>query len=205
MALVKTQTIKTEITANAEVTKKLESACTAMSSVLQYCKEAAKHAVSAHKGKLSKVPFDQAIKTIRECYREALGDKGDHNVLANFTDACTVLLAAETPISIEVKKGGDTEEVHMKAADAIDLSKHAMKAAAKEVREIKGGARERAGRKAKAEAPSKPVAVAMTAKQAATNNARIVAGFIEKGGDDFIAALKAELAKAGYNLTKKRK
>ena len=205
MAIVKTQTIKTEITANAEVTKKLESACTAMSSVLQYCKEAAKHAVSAHKGKLEKVPFDQAIKTIRECYREALGEKGDHNVLANFTDACTLLLADATPISIEVKKGGDTEEVHLKASEAIDLSKHAMKAAAKEVREIKGGARQSVGRKAKAEAPSKPVAVALTGKQAAQNNARIVAGFIEKGGDEFITALKAELAKAGYNLTKKRK
>jgi hypothetical protein len=205
MALVKTQTIKTEITANAEVTKKLESACTAMSSVLQYCKEAAKHAVSAHKGKLSKVPFDQAIKTIRECYRAALGDKGDHNVLANFTDACTVLLAEETPISIEVKKGGDTEEVHMKAADAINQSKHAMKAAAKQVREIKGGARDRAGRKAKAEAPSKPVAIALTAKQKAANQIRTIKPVLLDGDALFFTALKIELAALGYNLTKKRK
>jgi len=205
MALIKTQTIKTEITANAEVTKKLQNAVVAAGTMLQFCKEAARGAVKAHGEKLSKVPFDQAVKTIRECYREALGDKSDANVLSNFTDSVTLLLADQTPISIEVKKSGDTEELHMKAADALNQSKHTMKAAAKQVREIKGGARQGgAGRKAH-QKPSVPVAIALTPAQKTAHQIRVVKAVLADADDAFFAALKTELAELGYNLTKKRK
>ena len=205
MATIKTQTVKTEIVANGEVTKILLKAVQAANTMLASCKAAARSAVDAHGEKLKTVPFDQAVKTIRECYRTELGDKSDHNVLANFTDAVTVLLAADMPVTIEKKEKGETVDVHMTAADAINESKHNMKQAAKIVREAKGGARQSVGRKPSAPSPSKPVAVAMTATQAAESSARTISAILTKATPAQMKIIKAELAKAGYTLTKKAK
>lgn len=205
MATIKTQTVKTEIVANGEVTKILLKAVQAANTMLASCKAAARSAVDAHGEKLKTVPFDQAVKTIRECYRTELGEKSDHNVLANFTDAVTVLLAADMPVTIEKREKGETIDVHMTAADAINESKHNMKQAAKIVREAKGGARQSVGRKPSAPSPSKPVAVALTATQAAESSARHISAILTKATPAQMKIIKAELAKVGYTLTKKAK
>ena len=108
------------------------------------------------------------------------------------------MAADQTPVTVMVKN----VEVHTTAGEALDLPKHVMKDAAKQVRESIGTGRATAKR-----APKLPVAKAPVAKAPAATPVdqmmRIIASNLEAGEVAFIAKLKATLAANGYLLKKK--
>ena len=118
------------IVALPEVVALIKSAVKASSSMLAKCKLAAKEAG----GQLdTALPLRERIDAVVLAYSVAIS--GEANVRANFKDALTLVACAQAPVTFENRKG---EEVHTTAADAIDLSRHDMKLAAKAVRADNG-------------------------------------------------------------------
>jgi hypothetical protein len=187
-------TVKTAIPTKAlepieAVSVSLKAACKASGSMLQACKEAAKAAARQLDANL---PLIERINKVVLCYKDVIG--GDNNVRANFKDGLTLLACAQTPVSIEVRG----VEVHTTAEKALDMPKHAMKAAAQAVRAENGIGRTTAAKRK----PQTPVAKAPTATPV-DQMMRIIASNFEAENDAFIAKLKATLAANGYLLTKK--
>lgn len=186
-------TVKTAIPTKAlepieAVSASLKAACKASGSMLQSCKEAAKAAARQLDANL---PLLERINKVMLCYKDVIG--GDNNVRANFKDGLTLLACAQAPVSIEVRG----VEVHTTAEKALDLPKHAMKAAAQAVRAENGIGRATQKRKPKTPVAKAPVVTPVD------NIMRIIASNIEAGEEAFIAKLKATLAASGYSLTKK--
>ena len=119
----------------------------AAASMLQCCKEAA--SVAANQLNPA-TPMGQRIADVVSLY-SADFTKAGHNVRALFVDALTLLASAQTPVTVSaVGKDGKKEEVHTTAAAAAAMPKHAMRDAAKQVREAHGiGRKTGGGRKAK--------------------------------------------------------
>jgi len=185
-------TVKTAIPTKAlepieAVSVSLKAACKASGSMLQACKEAAKAAARQLDANL---PLIERINKVVLCYKDVIG--GDNNVRANFKDGLTLLACAQTPVSIEVRG----VEVHTTAEKALDMPKHAMKAAAQAVRAENGIGRTTAAKR-KPVQPSAPVVTPVDQMM------RIIASNFEAENDAFIAKLKATLAANGYLLTKK--
>lgn len=135
----------------------ISAAVTAQGTVLAACKEAAKQA---------SVQFDKShgikekIENIMDLYKDELA--ADHNVRALFKDALTLFAAADTPVSVEVKRRGeDAEELHTTAQDAVSLPKHQMREAAKQVREANGMARATGGGRKPKQPESAPKQVSL--------------------------------------------
>lgn len=130
----------------------------AAASMLACCKEAA--AVAAAQLNPAQ-PMGERIDAVCALYADDFKTAG-HNVRALFKDALTLHAAAQTPVTVDiVGKDGKKVEAHVTAADAVAMPKHAMRDAAKQVREAHGLARKSGGgRKAKAE---NAAAVAVTA------------------------------------------
>ena len=124
----------------------------AAASMLQCCKEAA--AVAAAQLNPAQ-PMGERIDSVCALYADDFKTAG-HNVRALFKDALTLLAAAQTPVTVDtVGKDGKKVETHTTAAAAVAMPKHAMRDAAKQVREAHGLARKSGGgRKAAAPAPS---------------------------------------------------
>ena len=200
MAIVKTAVVKTEVKALTNVIAALTKAKQASASVLSACKEAA---LGAEKQLNPNLPIRDRIEVVMIAYRETIGD--DINVRSNFKDALTLLACAQAPVSITVKG----EEVHTTGRDALDLPKHAMKAAAKAVRDDNGlGRREGAGRKPnapKVEVTASNPPAALTTKTVDARKVVIATVVRDLENVEFLTMLKAALADAGYTITKKRK
>jgi hypothetical protein len=188
MAIIKTVAPTKTLAPIEAVSVSLKAACKASGSMLQACKEAAKAAARQLDANL---PLSERINKVMLCYKDVIG--GDNNVRANFKDGLTLLACAQAPVTIEVKG----EEVHTTAEKALDLPKHAMKAAAKAVRDDNG-----IGRATQKREPKTPVAKAPAATPV-DQMMRIIASNIEAGEVAFIAKLKATLAANGYLLKKK--
>ena len=124
----------------------------AAASMLQCCKEAA--AVAAAQLNPAQ-PMGERIDSVCALYSDDFKTAG-HNVRALFKDALTLLAAAQTPVTVDtVGKDGKKVETHTTAAAAVSMPKHAMRDAAKQVREAHGLARKSGGgRKAAAPAPA---------------------------------------------------
>ena len=185
-------TVKTAIPSKAlepieAVSASLKAACKASGSMLQACKEAAKAAARQLDANL---PLVERINKVMLCYKDVIG--GDNNVRANFKDGLTLLACAQAPVSIEVRG----VEVHTTAEKALDLPKHAMKAAAQAVRADNGIGRMTTAKRQPVQ-PSAPVVTPVDQMM------RIIASNIEAGEEAFIAKLKATLAANGYLLKKK--
>jgi hypothetical protein len=106
-----------------------------------------KHSVAAAKLAAQNPPegaLPEVIAAIMGEYAPELADAG-HNVKAIFKDALTLALSPTTAISLESKKDGQVVEIHTTADKAVDMSKHAMREAAKQVREENGMARKAGG------------------------------------------------------------
>ena len=193
MAIINTVAPTKALTPIKAVSDSLTTACNATRTMLQACKEAAKMAARQLDTNL---PIDQRIQKVMLCYKDVIG--GDNNVRSNFKDGLTLLAADQTPVTVMVKN----VEVHTTAGEALDLPKHVMKDAAKQVRESIGTGRATAKR-----APKLPVAKAPVAKAPAATPVdqmmRIIASNLEAGEVAFIAKLKATLAANGYLLKKK--
>jgi hypothetical protein len=69
----------------------------------------------------------------------------DHNVKAIFKDCLLLCLAPDTTISLEGKVDGKKVDVQTTAKSAVDMSKHNLKEAAKQVREANDMARATGG------------------------------------------------------------
>lgn len=130
----------------------------AAASMLQCCKESA--AIAAKQLNPAQ-PMGERIDAVCALYVDDFKAAG-HNVKALFKDALTLHAAAQTPVTVDtIGKDGKKVEAHVTAADAVKMPKHAMRDAAKQVREAHGLARKAgAGRKPAA----KPANTAVTAE-----------------------------------------
>lgn len=199
MPIEKTAVPQTTIKPIAEVVQHITKARKASATMLASCKAAAKAAARQLDVKL---PLKSRIDVVVLCYAEQID--GDANVRSNFRDALTLLACAESPVSIEVRG----EEIQTTAAEAVDMPKHAMKAAAKAVRDDNGmGRREGAGRKAKSEQAEQASRLSPAKLDTSTDQRGAVINTVVQGLDDaaFFAEFKAKLAEAGFNITRKRK
>jgi hypothetical protein len=123
----------------------------AAASMLQLCKEAGK-AASAQLNPAT--PIGQRIADVVALYADDFKTAG-HNVKALFVDALTLHAAAQTPVTVKTIVNGKAQDMHLTAGAAAGLPKHAMRDAAKQVREAIGTARK--------VSPKKPAAAKMPA------------------------------------------
>jgi hypothetical protein len=122
----------------------------AAASMLQLCKEAGK-AASAQLNPAT--PIGQRIADVVALYADDFKTAG-HNVKALFVDALTLHAAAQTPVTVTAIVDGKKADVHVTAADAAQMPKHAMRDAAKQVREAIGTARKVSPKKPAAKMPA---------------------------------------------------
>ena len=131
----------------------------AAASMLELCKQAGK-AASAQLNPAT--PIGQRIADVVALYADDFKTAG-HNVKALFVDALTLHAASQTPVTVSAIVDGKKADVHVTAADAAQMPKHAMRDAAKQVREAIGTARKVSAKKpAAAKMPSAPPAPDMT-------------------------------------------
>ena len=119
--------------AGALILKAGEAAAT----MLQSCKEAA--AIAAAQLNPA-TPVGQRIADVVALYSADFTAAG-HNVRALFVDALTLKAAAQTPVTVKAMVNGKVADVHTTAGEAAAMPKHAMRDAAKQVREAIGTAR----------------------------------------------------------------
>jgi hypothetical protein len=135
----------------------------AAASMLQLCKEAGKAAAAQLN---PATPIGQRIADVVALYADDFKTAG-HNVKALFVDALTLHAAAQTPVTVSAMVDGKKADVHVTAAEAAAMPKHAMREAAKQVREAIGTARKVSAKKpAAAKMPSAPPAPDMTVTMA---------------------------------------
>jgi len=124
-----------------EVTTLILDAGKAASTMLSCCKDAAKLAAKQLDATLAMAP---RIAQVTALYAEEFKTAG-HNVKSLFVDALTLHAAEQCPISIEtIGTDGKKVETQTTAGKAVELPKHAMREAAKQVREVHGMGRKRA-------------------------------------------------------------
>jgi hypothetical protein len=137
-----TNSVAVAVARNETVVVAIDKANAAMKSVLSYTRSAAKAAAEPVLAMSGSLP-DRVAATLL-AYAEDLA-KVDHNIKAIFTDCLWLLLAPATAISIEGEVDGKKADVQTTAEKAVDMSKHKMRAAAKQVREAAGVSRESGG------------------------------------------------------------
>jgi hypothetical protein len=131
----------------------------AAASMLTLCKEAGK-AASAQLNPAT--PMGQRIADVVALYAADFTAAG-HNVKALFVDALTLHAAAQTPVTVSAIVAGKKVDVHVTAGEAAAMPKHAMRDAAKQVRESIGTARKTTTKtKPVAKMPAAPAAPDMT-------------------------------------------
>ena len=126
----------------------------AAASMLTLCKEAGKAAAAQLN---PATPIGQRINDVVALYNADFVAAG-HNVKSLFVDALTLHAAAQTPVTVSAIVDGKKADIHVTAAEAAQMPKHAMRDAAKQVREAIGTAR-----KPRATATKKPAAAKLPA------------------------------------------
>jgi hypothetical protein len=131
----------------------------AAGTMLALCKEAGKAAAAQLN---PATPIGQRIADVVSLYSADFATAG-HNVKALFVDALTLHAAAQTPVTVKAMVNGKSADVHVTAGEAAAMPKHAMRDAAKQVRESIGTARKTTTRtKPAAKMPVAPPAPDMT-------------------------------------------
>lgn len=138
--------------AGALILKAGEAAAT----MLQSCKEAAQLAAAQLN---PATPIGQRIADVVALYSADFTAAG-HNVRALFVDALTLQAAAQTPVTVSAMVNGKKADVHITAGEAAAMPKHAMREAAKQVRESIGTARKTSTKTKTKTAPKMPAAPA---------------------------------------------
>ena len=181
---------------NAEAGALILKAGKAAASMLQCCKESA--AIAAKQLNPAQ-PMGERIDAVCALYADDFKAAG-HNVRALFKDALTLLAAAQCPVTVSViGKDGKKVDECTTAAAAVTMPKHAMRDAAKQVREAHGLARKAgAGRKPAA----KPANTAVTAE-----GVEAFAAWLDNLEEFFTDAvyrprIEARLIEIGFVLTK---
>ena len=137
--------------ADPVVQKAIKAAGAAGNTMLAQCKVAAQAAVKQVNPELG---FRERVGSIMTMYAEDF-TKAGHNVRSIFGDCLVLLLAPTVAITVDKIVKGEKREHHCEAAEALALPKHALRDAAKQVREEKGIGRKTA--KATVKSPSKVV------------------------------------------------
>jgi len=130
----------------------------AAASMLELCKQAGKAAAAQLN---PATPIGQRIADVVALYADDFKTAG-HNVKALFVDALTLHAAAQTPVTVSAIVDGKKADVHVTAEAAAAMPKHAMREAAKQVREAIGTARKVSAKKPAAKMPAAPAAPDMT-------------------------------------------
>lgn len=139
-------------TRDAAVGTLINEAGQAAASMLAKCKEAAGQAA---KQLDTAKPLPERIASVVSLYAADFTAAG-HNVKALFVDALTLHAAAQTPVMVNtIGKDGKKVDTPVTAAQAVEMSKHNMRDAAKQVREAHNmGRKAGGGRKAKPTPPA---------------------------------------------------
>jgi len=129
----------------------------AAQSMLTKCKEAAqKAAAQLDPAK----PMAERIGAVVSLYAADFTAAG-HNVKSLFVDALTLHAAAQCPVMVNtIGKDGKKVDTPTTAAEAVNMPKHAMKDAAKQVREVHGIGRKTGGGRKTTAAKTTPAAPA---------------------------------------------
>lgn len=135
-------------TRDAAVGTLINKAGQAAASMYTLCREAAQ---AAAKQLNPAKPLQERLAEVISLYAADFTAAG-HNVKAVFSDALMLHACAQTPVSVTaIGTDGKKCEQHVTAVDAVNMPKHAMRDAAKQVREAHGiGRKAGAGRKAAA-------------------------------------------------------
>ena len=157
----------------------------AAASMLQLCKEAGKAAAAQLN---PATPIGQRIADVVALYADDFKTAG-HNVKSLFVDALTLHAAAQTPVTVKTIVNGKAQDMHLTAGAAASLPKHAMRDAAKQVREAIGTARK--------VSPKKPAA-AKTPAAAPAPDMTVTATEID-GFSQWLANLDAYLTDAIFH------
>ncbi|CAB5220036.1 hypothetical protein UFOVP232_31 [uncultured Caudovirales phage] len=151
------------VTRDTAVGTLINEAGQAAASMLAKCKEAA---AAAAKQLDAAKPIADRIDAVMSLYAADFTAAG-HNVKALFKDALTLHAAGQTPVLVSViGKDGKKQDEKCTALEAVNASKHNMRDAAKQVRDLNNmGRASGGGRKAKAPATAGlPAAPDMTVK-----------------------------------------
>ncbi len=144
------------IVRNEKAGQLLLDAGKAYASVLDLTRDAAKLAVEGFNPMGLKLA--EQVEKVAALYAEDFA-KVDHNVKAIFKDCVTLLLAPNEAVSLERKIDGVKTEVHTTADKAVDMAKHTLREAAKQVREANGMGRQGAGGRKPSTPTTAPVQV----------------------------------------------
>ena len=197
------KTTETAVSRDANVATCIKAAGAAGNTMLNKCREGAKLAAAQLNAAL---PMAERIDAVMALYTADFQAAG-HNVKALFKDALTLHAAAQCPVSVEViGKDGKKVEAQVTAAQAVELPKHAMRQAAREVREVHGMTRAAgAGRKPKQTTKAAPEQVT-SVKTEADKFSEWLDSFDEYLTDSvFHQRIVAHLIEAGYVLNKAAK
>ncbi len=191
------------IARDAAIGTLINQAGQAAASMLALCKDAAsKAAAQLDPAK----PMGERIATVVALYADDFKAAG-HNVKSLFTDALTLHAAAQTPVSVKaIGADGKQTDQHVKAADAVNMPKHAMRDAAKQVREAHNiGRKAGGGRKAAAPAAPAQAQAAVTATEVDAFNAWLDNTETYLNDAVYHPRIVARLIELGYTLNKAAK
>lgn len=204
MSKAKKAATVTVATRDASIGTLINEAGQAAQSMLAKCKEA------ADKAKLQldiSKPMGERIAAVVSLYAADFTAAG-HNVKALFVDALTLHAAGQCPVMVNtIGTGGKKVDTATTAAEAVNMPKHAMKDAAKQVREAHGIGRKAGG-------GSKPKAAATPAAPAAPDMVKTETDKFSAWLDDlegyfkdavFHPRIVAHLITLGYSVNKAAK
>lgn len=187
---------------DVNVGKLIAAAAKAAGTMLAKTKEAAK--LAALQLNPEEADVMARVDAVCKLYAEDFAAAG-HNIRAIFKDALLLLALPETPVTVTQGK----TDIHATAAQFVEASKHAMRAAAKEVRDsIGAGRKSGGGRKAAAPkqvTPTAPSAVpqdVVTRSEVDAFTAWLDAAPDYLGDAVYLPKIQARLAEAGWTIGK---
>jgi hypothetical protein len=185
---------------NAAVGTLLAEAATAQGTMLAKTREAARLAAAALDPAL---PIKDRLAAVVSAYAADFKNAG-HNIKSIFVDALTLLACADTDVAVKVVAKGGAAETYVKASEAVDMSKHNLKDAAKQVRDAHDmGRKAGGGAKAKAKTPTAPSAPDMLHVDAFSNWLDMLPEYLNDSV--YHGKLVAALIGQGYSLNKAAK
>ena len=182
------------------VAKLINEAGQAASTLLSKAKEAAQGAAA----QLDPAkPVKARIDAVVSLYAVDFAAAGA-NVKALFVDALTLHAAAQTPVAVRAMgKDGKMEDQHVTAGDAVNMAKHAMRDAAKQVREALGIGRKAGGGRKAATPKAASTAPTATAVDAFSEWLDHLPEYLED--QVFHAKIQACLITSGWTIAKAAK
>ena len=192
---------------NAQTAALILKAGKAAASMLSLCKEAAQQAAAQLN---PETPMRERVDAVVALYAQDFATAG-HNVRALFKDALTLHAAAATPVTVSAMVDGKKQDVHTTAGEAASMPKHAMRDAAKQVREATGTARKAGGgRKTTASEKMQAAEQAVGLDNVTMTQVDIFANWLDAlpeylGDAVYHPRIVAALIGAGYSLNKAAK